>query len=114
MDDPRRSSFEAESTRGGHLCPELRARASWWVQAADHHDALVLTSWCCGRNVGNGGLLRRARQLGLSATELGTARSALVRGLRDRLLTASTSLPWLMTVRMSSSPELRAADEPAA
>ena len=58
-----------------------------WIQAADHHDAVVLATWCWWEERRRERrLLRQGVALGLSATELGAPLGIRSRqGVRDRL-----------------------------
>lgn len=88
IDDPRRSELGSDPrdvvtfvlNRGPAGVPR-------WVQAADHHDAVVLSSWCWWEERRRERrLLRQGITLGLSATELGAPLGIRSRqGVRDRL-----------------------------
>ncbi|MEU4377705.1 hypothetical protein [Pseudonocardia alni] len=88
IDDPRRSELGSDPrdvvtfvlNRGPAGVPR-------WVQAADHHDAVVLSSWCWWEERRRERrLLRQGSTLGLSATELGAPLGIRSRqGVRDRL-----------------------------
>ncbi|ANY10526.1 hypothetical protein [Pseudonocardia sp. HH130630-07] len=88
IDDPRR----------GQLSDDAREVVSWvlgrgpvgvprWVQAADHHDALILHTWCWWDDRRRERrLLRQGRSLGLTAAELGAPLGIGTRqGAQDRM-----------------------------
>lgn len=88
IDDPRRSELGSDPrdvvtfvlNRGPAGVPR-------WVQAADHHDAVVLSSWCWWEERRRERrLLRQGLALGLPALELGAPLGIGSRqGVRDRL-----------------------------
>lgn len=88
IDDPRRSELGTEPRDViSYVLDRGRAGIPRRVASADHHDALILSTWCWWEERRRERrLLRQGVHLGLSASELGAPLGMRSRqGLRDRL-----------------------------
>ncbi|MEQ3552610.1 hypothetical protein WIS52_19225 [Pseudonocardia nematodicida] len=88
IDDPRRSELGTEARDViSWVLDRGTAGVPTAVSAADHHDAVLLNTWCWWEERRRERrLLRQGLQLGLSAAELGAPLGIRSRqGLRDRL-----------------------------
>nr|WP_211177971.1 hypothetical protein [Pseudonocardia acidicola] len=88
IDDPRRSGMGSEPRDVvAYVLGRGPAGVPRWVSAADHADALVLSTWCWWEDRRTERrLLRQGRHLGLSLAELGAPLGITTRqGVQDRL-----------------------------